>query len=350
MTFLRNVWYVAAWGHEVPTNRPFKRTLLGEQVVMFRDSSGIVQALFDRCPHRFVPLSKGTIHGDSLQCCYHGLEFDGSGACTRNPHGDCRIPAAAKVKAYPVIERYSAIWIWMGDPEKADATLIPDFKSIDPERRFVGKDYLLARANYELETDNILDLSHIEFLHPGTLGSDAVRSAKTEVIQDGNTVYSRRLTRNERLMPSLEQRYGIAEGQIVDRWLDTRWNAPAVMELWVGVARAGAEDPRSVGKQTPFVHLFTPETHTTTHYWFATSYPIRMGEKGRKRADEDVKYLRAPFEQEDLPTLEAQQQSMGDTDFWSLKPILLASDGAAVRVRRVLGALIKAEQEQEGAP
>lgn len=348
MQFLRNVWYVAAWDHEVPNDRPFKRTLLGEPVVFFRDSQGVVQALFDRCPHRFAPLSRGTVQGDSLQCCYHGLEFNGAGACTRNPHGDGIVPKAAKVKAYPVIERHSVIWIWMGDPERAAADSIPEFRSMDPELRFVGKDYLLARANYELETDNILDLSHIEFLHPGTLGSDAVKAAKAEVVQEGNTVYSKRLTRNERLMPSLEARYGVPEGQIVDRWLDTRWNAPAVMELWVGIAPAGAEDPRKVGKQIPFTHLFTPETATTTHYWFGTSYPKRMGEEGRRRADEDIKYLRQPFEEEDLPLLEAQQKAMGDAEFWSLKPVLLAGDGAAVRVRRVLDAMRKAEQAEGG--
>lgn len=205
--------------------------------------------------------------------------------------------------------------------------------------------YLLAEAEYQLETDNILNLSHIELLHPGTLGSDAVKQAQSDVQQEGHTVYSRRLTRNETLMPSLAQRYGIPEDQLVDRWLDTRWNAPAVMELWVGVAPAGSPDPRAVGKQVPFIHLFTPETATTAHYWFATSYPKRMGEEGRRRAESDVQYLRGPFASEDLPMLEAQQEAIGEQDFWAMKPILLPGDAAAVRARRVLAALIKAEQD-----
>ena len=344
MNFLRNVWYVGAWDHEVSAEGLLARTLLNEPLVFFRNAAGQVQALLDRCPHRFAPLSMGTVVGDSVRCRYHGLEFDGSGACTRNPHGNGVIPKAACVRPYPAVERYSAIWVWMGDPSRADPESIPDFSSIDPATRSVGKDYLLARAEYQLETDNILDLSHIEYLHPGTLGSDAVNQAKADVVQEGNTVYSRRLTRNERLAPSLEQRYGIPEGQLVDRWLDSRWNAPAVMELWVGVAAPGSPDPRAVGKRVPFIHLFTPESDKTTHYWFATSYPKRMGDEGRRRAESDVKFLREPFEHEDLPLLEAQQRALGDTPFWDAKPILLAGDAAAVRARRVLDKLIKDEQ------
>lgn len=349
-SFLRNVWYVAAWDHEVTADRPFARTILGERIVFFRNAEGHPAALFDRCPHRFAPLSRGKVIGDCIQCPYHGLEFNGDGACSRNPHGNGAIPKTAQVKSYPVVERWSVLWVWMGDGERADPNLIPEFRSMDPEKRWVGKDYLLAKAEYQLETDNILDLSHIEFLHPGTLGSDAVKQAQTEVQQDGDTVYSRRLTRNEQMMPSLAKRYGIPDGQRVDRWLDTRWDAPAVMELWVGVAPAGAPDPRAIGKQVPFIHLFTPETSTTTHYWFATSYPKRMGEEGRLRAESDVQYLREPFEREDLPMLEAQQDAIGDRDFWEMKPVLLASDAAAVRARRVLAALLKAEQAASPAP
>jgi vanillate O-demethylase monooxygenase subunit len=343
--YLRNVWYVGAWDHEVTTDKPLARTLLSEPGVFFRDTAGRVQALLDRCPHRFAPLSLGKVVGDVLRCGYHGLEFNGGGVCTRNPHGDGRISSGTCVRSYPVVERHSAVWVWMGDPAAADPATIPDFSSIDPATRFVGKDYLLARAEYQLETDNILDLSHIEFLHGDTLGSDAVKHAKSEVVQEGNTVYSRRLTRDERLEPSLAQRYGIAEDQRVDRWLDTRWDAPAVMELWVGVAPPGSPDPRAVGKRVPFIHLFTPETESTTHYWFATSYPKRMGEEGRRRAESDVQYLRGPFEREDLPMLEGQQRRLGDTPFWDAKPVLMPGDAAAIRTRRVLEKLIRDEQQ-----
>jgi phenylpropionate dioxygenase-like ring-hydroxylating dioxygenase large terminal subunit len=344
MTYLRNTWYIAAWDYEVAPGSTFSRRLLDKPVVFYRDSNGTPHALANRCPHRFAPLHLSRVIGDRLQCRYHGLEFDGTGACVRNPQGDGAIPRTARVKAYPVAERHGALWIWMGDSAQADAERIPDFSSMDPAKRIVARDYLHARANYLLEVDNILDLSHIEFLHDSSLGSDAVKAAETSVEQVGHTVYSKRLTRNERLTEALERQYGIPPGTLLDRWLDTRWDAPGNMELWVGQAPAGSPDPRSVGKRVPFQHLFTPETATTTHYFFATSYPLRMGEEGRRRAEDDIRFLRAPFETEDLPMLEAQQSAMGDAEFWSLKPVLLPGDAAGVRARRVLDGLIKAEQ------
>ena len=344
MNYLRNIWYVAGWSDEIAPAARLERTFLGESVVLFRATSGAVQALQNRCPHRFAPLSMGTVVGDTIQCAYHGLRFDGTGLCRFNPHGDGVIPRAARVKHYPVAERHSAIWIWMGQEEQANADLIPDFGVIDAESNYVGKDYLAVKANYQLETDNIMDLSHIAFLHPDSLGNDVVREAETEVIQDGSTLWSKRQTYRERLPPALEAHYGSPPGTWWDRWFDVRWNAPAAMLLWVGSLPAGT--PRTAqSKQIPFVHLFTPETDITTHYWFATSYPRSMGPRYEERAKRDVAFLRAPFEAEDLPMLQAQQMSMAGAEFWDLTPVLLAGDAAAVRARRLLDKLSKAEPQ-----
>jgi len=347
MKYLRNAWYMAGWSSEIGAETLFPRTLLDERIVLYRDETGSVRALQDRCPHRFAPLSRGTLCKGQVQCGYHGLQFGPDGQCTHNPHGDGRIPKAAIVRAYPVVERYTAVWIWMGDGQRADESLIPDFSaSMDPVKRTVGHGYLHVKANYMLEVDNILDLSHIQYLHDNNVGSDAVASAETAIEQDGNVVHSKRLVRNERLTEVLEKQYRLPPGQPVDRWLDTRWNAPATMELWVGAAAAGSPDPRAAGKRQPFIHVFTPETARTTHYFFGTSYPVRMGDEGVQRAAADIEFLRRPFAEEDQPMLEAQQNEIGDSDFWSLKPVLLSGDGPAVRARRVLDSLIKAEHPE----
>lgn len=344
MNYLREVWYVAGWSDDVATGTSIARTLLGESVALFRGSDGKIQALRNRCPHRFAPLARGAVVGDTLQCPYHGLRFDGSGQCRFNPHGDGAIPRAAKVRSYPVVDRHSAIWIWMGTAANANPDLIPDFSVIDADTNYVGKDYLAVRANYQLETDNIMDLGHIAFLHPESLGNDVVREATTEVTQDLNTVWSKRQTYRETLPPALEAHYGSPPGTLWDRWFDVRWDPPASMLLWVGSLPTGT--PRTPdSKQIPFVHLFTPETATTTHYWFATSYSRSMGPRYEERAARDVKFLRAPFEAEDLPMLQAQQEAMGDEEFWDLKPVLLAGDAGAVRTRRILDKLIKDEHQ-----
>jgi phenylpropionate dioxygenase-like ring-hydroxylating dioxygenase large terminal subunit len=348
MNYLMNAWYLAAWNREVPADKLLARTLLGQRVVFYRDAQGQARALQDRCPHRFVPLSLGKVCAGQVECGYHGLRFGADGRCSHNPHGDGRVPRAAAVRAYPVVERYTGLWIWMGDPDRADSEVIPDFnQSMDPDKRVVGQGYLHVKANYMLEVDNILDLSHIQYLHGSNVGSEAVAAAETAIEQDGDVVHSKRLTRNERLNPVLEQQYRLPPGQPVDRWLDTRWSAPATMELWVGAAAVGSPDPRSVGKRQPYAHIFTPETERTTHYFFATSYPTRMGEEAVRRAAADIEFLRQPFALEDQPMLEAQQAEMGDAEFWSLKPVLLAGDAPAVRARRVLDGLIQAEQQAQ---
>ena len=341
MTFLRNAWYPAAWDSEVKDDALFQRTLLNESILFFRDDDRVPQAISNRCPHRFAPLHMGKRVDGGVQCAYHGLRFNGSGQCVHNPHGNGAIPTAAAVRSYPVIERYSMLWIWMGDAEKADAAALPDFSCMDPEHFYVGKRYLHAQANYVLETDNIMDLSHIEFLHPGTLGSASVSDAVTSVEQSGHTIVSKRQTKAETMPDYLYHAMGIPHGQLVDRWIDVRWDAPASMLLDAGAVATGGD--RSEGKSFPLPHLFAPETDTSTHYWFGFCMPKAMGEIGEKIAQEQVDGLAIPFTNEDLPMLEAQQKMMGDAPFWTLKPVLLPGDAAAIRARRVLDQLIESE-------
>lgn len=342
MPYLKNTWYVAAWDHEVTGSDLFQRTLLGQSILLFRDSQNVVQAIVNRCAHRFAPLHMGQLVGDNVQCRYHGLQFNGQGKCVHNPHGDGAIPKAAAVKSFPVHERHSAVWIWLGDAAQADAELIPDFGFNDSEANFVGKRYLLAKANYLLETDNIMDLSHIQYLHPGSLGSDNVASATIELKQEGETIWSNRLVHGETLPDFLYGAFLLPLGVVVDRWIDVRWNAPANMALYAGAVPTGT--PRGKSFEISTAHLFTPETETTTHYWFSASRPRGTGEIGKQQVEFNISGLTVPFTNEDLPMLEAQQQSMGDTEFWAMKPVLLPSDAPAIRARRMIDKMIADEQ------
>jgi phenylpropionate dioxygenase-like ring-hydroxylating dioxygenase large terminal subunit len=107
MGYLLNTWYVACWAHDV-TDELYARTLFEQPVLIYRKRDGVAVAIADRCPHRFAPLSMGRLVGDNVQCGYHGLEFDGSGACVKNPHGKA-MPAACKVRSYPLEERYGIL-------------------------------------------------------------------------------------------------------------------------------------------------------------------------------------------------------------------------------------------------
>ena len=122
--FLRNYWYVAAWARDLG-REPLARIMLNEPVVLFRKRDGTPVALEDRCIHRRLPLSMGRLIGDDIQCHYHGLVFDGTGACIKIP-GQERIASAVRVKSYPVVERNQCIFVWMGDPDAPDEIQDPD--------------------------------------------------------------------------------------------------------------------------------------------------------------------------------------------------------------------------------
>jgi len=166
MPFLMNTWYCAGWGNELGPDDLVGRKLLGESVLLYRTEDGVAHAIGNACPHRFAPLSMGKKVGDSVACPYHGLQFNSEGECTLNPFSDT-IPAAAKVAKYTLVERWQALWIWMGDQDKADPDLIPDFSMVEPEEGFgwVNGSHEVA-AHYELVVDNLLDRSHVQFMHP----------------------------------------------------------------------------------------------------------------------------------------------------------------------------------------
>jgi phenylpropionate dioxygenase-like ring-hydroxylating dioxygenase large terminal subunit len=337
MAFLMNTWYVAAWADELGDNM-LPRQLLERNVVLYRRRDRTPVALDDRCPHRFAPLHMGRVVGDQIECAYHGLRFDCTGVCTLNPHGNGKIPSRAVVRAYPVIERYELLWIWMGDPALANPDAIPEFAFLSDSQFQNVKGYTLANGHYELMTDNIMDLGHIEFLHPGLLGSDAVRLAQTEIVQEGSTVHSNRTTRNEVLPPVLQQWYEAGE-RPVQRWLNVRWDAAATMKLTVGVLLEG--EPHEQAHESQGCHLMTPATETTTHYFWAQGR--NWGEPDTRMDALRLDSLRKAFDTQDKPMIEAVQRNMGTTDLDSLGPVMLSTDGGPVRARRVLGQLIAQE-------
>lgn len=339
MTYLRNTWYVAAWDREVRHGAVLSRRLLNEPVVLFRNAAGEARAIAGVCPHRYASLGRGTVVDGAVRCGYHGLRFDGTGKCVHNPFGPTA-PANASVRSYPVVERYSAIWIWMGAPERADPATIPDFGFQDPAAMFVGQGYLTVKANYELEIENILDLSHIEFLHPTTLGSGMVSAGRYESRQDGDTVWSNRDIAGEVMIDDLSRAMGVEPGKPADRWIHVRWDAPACMVVFAGAVPAGR--PYSDGFQTPTGHLFTPETDRTSHYWYSIAVPRSMP-GGAEFVERQIEFLSVPFRTEDLPMLEDQQANLGDRTLRDVKIAWLPGDAAGARARQILQRRIEAE-------
>ncbi|WP_416859532.1 Rieske 2Fe-2S domain-containing protein [Mesorhizobium sp. M8A.F.Ca.ET.057.01.1.1] len=189
--FLRNCWYVAAWDHEV-ADRLMPTRILGEDIVLFRRTDGVVAALEDACPHRKLPLSMGRIKGDTVECGYHGLTFDSTGTCTRVPGAE-KIPHVACVRSYPIAERYGLLWIWMGEAAKADPDLIFAVDHWgDPAWGVNRGESMALDCNYLYMTDNLLDPSHVSWVHQSSFGGvQAMEDAplETTVGVDGVTVW-----------------------------------------------------------------------------------------------------------------------------------------------------------------
>ena len=163
--FLKNAWYVAGWSKEYGQKLVAQR-LLNEWVVLYRKQDGTPVALEDACPHRKLPLSKGTLKDDAIECGYHGLTFDGSGKCIAAPTQPEQIPEKARVRSYPVVDRYRLLWIWMGAPELADPNDIVHIENFDnPDWGCTEGGTMEMDCNYLWICDNLLDPSHVAWVH-----------------------------------------------------------------------------------------------------------------------------------------------------------------------------------------
>ncbi|HSV79047.1 MAG TPA: aromatic ring-hydroxylating dioxygenase subunit alpha [Ramlibacter sp.] len=338
MAYLRNCWYVAAMQDELPAGELLARTFLEEPVVLFRDAMGSARALHDRCAHRFAPLSEGTLcdGGAAVQCRYHGLRFDGQGACVHNPQGP--VPKAAVVRRYPVREQGGLVWIWVGEAAP-DESSIPDYGAVTaaPEHATI-RGYMPTACHYELFVDNILDLSHVDFLHPTTLGSGALSRTRPEVSDPGPRSVRIAWLSSGDAAPAAFDAHLREQGRPTDQWTEVMWTAPSTMLLRAGATLQG--EPREAGVATHNLHLATPETAATTHYWYWSTRDFAVAAEANAFIRPIIEGV---FANEDKPMLEMQQRRIGSNDFWSLKPVLLPADAGAARVRRKLRALIDAE-------
>ena len=336
--FLKNAWYAASWSRDL-TDAPMARIFLDEPVVLFRDQHGGAVALEDRCCHRAAPLSRGQVEDGRLRCGYHGLLFDNSGACIEIP-GQARIPAGARVRTYPVVERWNLVWIWMGDAELADPDKIVSLPWLDDPGWTITPGRLDLKSNYQLVIDNLLDVTHAAYLHRNTLAADpreATEPTVTERLEDAVRVG--RWLLDVQPPPLFAAAGGFNEN--VDRWQFVTWHPPGVVYLDVGCARAGSGAPqgnRAEGVSFWSNHFLTPQTATTSQYLFAFARNFRL--------DDEV-FSQRLFEGtrdtflEDVEMLEAQQKLLvaGELD----RTVDLMADTAQLQARRMMRDLLSLE-------
>jgi phenylpropionate dioxygenase-like ring-hydroxylating dioxygenase large terminal subunit len=336
---VRNAWYVAATAGELRPGVPLARTLLGEPMVLFRGSDGKPAALNDRCPHRKYALSRGQVIDGEIECGYHGARFAASGACTLIP-GQDHIPGRFGARCYRVEERHRLVWLWGGDPATADAAQIPSEWSIneDPAWRPVFG-YHYVRGNYQLVLDNILDLTHVAYVHKSTLNSPQVTQAPLEVEIGEDTIRTLRITRGADC-PPLFKRARADLGDKIDRWQKSQFFMPSLLLGDMRGYPAGVEDP-SRALRYCVLNGLTPETETTTHYFWSV---VRCFALEDDAVDAVLRDGIVQAFNEDCDVVGLQQQ-MISSDTSGTPPGSFVADRAGAAARRMIRQRVEREQD-----
>jgi phenylpropionate dioxygenase-like ring-hydroxylating dioxygenase large terminal subunit len=266
-----------------------------------------------------------------------------NGQCTLIP-GQDNIPHDAKVHAYPTVERHRLIWIWMGDPEKADPSKIEDFHWLDdPEWEWRGE-RLDLKANYFFLVENLLDLSHLSYVHRTTLGTDRVAETPMSWEEHGDGVRVTRWIMDSPAPPFFQKAGDFEPAQNVDRWQIIDWTPPSVVRLDVGCAISGTgarEGNRSRGISLRNLNAITPETEGTTHYFWATARNFKLD----KRFVTDLVFnnVHTAF-MEDVEVLAAQQENHDLNP--NARRVNMRHDGGGIAARRKIEHLIAVEEAE----
>ena len=264
---IRNCWYVAAWSEEVGQT-PFARRILDRNICLYRSLAGAPIALHDRCPHRSMPLSMGYREGDNLRCGYHGLLFGPGGNCLEIPSQEIAPPKTRCVRAYAAVERAPLIWLWTGDPALADEALIPEHDWLADSTWGYAHGSMRLACNYVGLHENLLDLTHFTYLHPGTVGTPEVARAAVETEVIGDTVRATRFI-PECDVPGLYLASTGLKERKISRRIDSEFISPAAhsAEQLLTVLKPEPGLPQTFSVR--IIHFVTPESQDATHYFFA---------------------------------------------------------------------------------
>lgn len=339
--FVRNCWYVVAWRDEVQGETLLERTVLGESLLIYRTQAGEPVVLDNRCAHRHAPLSKGRRLGDQVRCQYHGLVFDATGRCVEVP-GQDRIAEGLRTKAYPAVQRGAWIWVWMGEPALADEALIPNAFSLDdPAWRYKPGGYMHYDVDYLLICDNLLDFSHVSYVHEATLGgggSADIAEARPVIERVPRGVRVTRDVRNTVPAP-YHVKLGRFDGP-VDRRFAYDFLVPGVLLMHTDVKPSGTpDDDMSQALRQHSCQALTPETENSTHYFFMQAHAFKLDDPSISEAIYDS--VVQAFN-EDHETITAQARLIARSKPKPMQP--LQADAALGQFRFLVKQMIEQEQ------
>jgi vanillate monooxygenase len=344
--FPKNAWYVACTPDEIAT-QPLGRQICGERIAFFRGTQGVA-AVEDFCPHRGAALSLGRVCDGQLVCGYHGLVMGCEGKTVSMPGQ--RVQGFPKVKAYPVVERHGFIWVWPGDPARADAATIPHLEWAQNPGWAYGGGLYHVKADYRLMIDNLMDLTHETYVHTTSIGQKEIDETPVSTKTEGDHVITSRFMEGVMAPPFWRANLrgaGLADNVPVDRWQICHFHVPSHVMIEVGVAHAGkggyqADPAHKVSSIV--VDFITPETESSMWYFWGMARSFAVHDAALTA---EIRQGQGKVFAEDTAVLEAQQRNLEANPGRRL--LMLNIDAGGVQARRVIDRLVAAEQPQQMA-
>lgn len=329
--FIFDEWYVAAFADEVG-RRLLARTLLGRKVVLFRTAAGQPVALDDRCAHRSYPLSSGTLEGDTVVCGYHGFRYDAAGDCIEVP-AMASCPRSIGVKRYALVEQGPLIWIWMGDPEAADPARLPETAYLASAEWECSKGYFHLPGNYVSLHENLLDLTHLSYIHASSFGTpEYARAPYRTQLGDGHFLVHREVIPTT-LPPVWADPTGLTGVTTAARIATSEFLGPGFHRVTVSFYDSALPESERKTGTIRTAHLPTPETHGSTHYFIVHGRDFALGDPAVTAVMHER--LFAAFE-EDVEALTRLERVLVETPREDFYEISVTTDGPSVAMRRYL--------------
>ena len=320
------------------------RTIINVPIVLFRHMDGSVAALEDRCCHRAAALHLGKVEGNGLRCMYHGMKFDGDGRCVDIP-GQTTIPKAARVISFPVVELDNWIWVWMGDPELANPDMIPrGISPRDPNWNMITGS-LTFKCDYRLIMDNLLDFSHVTYVHRKTFGgSNAYAETLPDITISDRSIHIERWVYNEPTPVFTWDAFGGPDVRI-DMHYDYTLHLPCTFLMRFRHFTAGnVTDGPSNGQlvlDTWTSQGVTPVSEDKAQYYFSWGASSETDSPGIAPLLESG--VKAAF-REDRETIEAQHINIQRDPERAF--VATGHDQAAMRMRRILDKALEFENSK----
>lgn len=337
---IRNCWYVAAKSEDV-TQQLSDCWLLGQNVLLYRTKNGEPVSMDNRCPHRSFPLSQGKRIGDNVACGYHGMTFAPNGQCVGFPPIE-KTPANIRTRAFPVVERAPLIWIWLGDPSKADPGLLPAHHAIEEDGWSTVGGYYHVDANYVGLQENLQDLSHFEHLHATSIGAPDQNIAEVEIEIDGDAIHATRTYKDILAPPLWDKALGLKDKRVT-RTIAETCHSPALCDAITTIKGIGRDDSEPQDYHLKIWHFVTPEHQHKTHYWWFFSRNFATDDT---QADKlFAESIGAAF-MEDKEALERISQLCINDSRDGFSEMSFKSDKAGVLLRRQFQKLADAENAE----